>query len=168
MQTLLTGNLPHDVRMARLDPSELKNASAQDIVSIVTGSDNWTSIFSCCKLKIGSNELPTEASKRLMHPDKWTIPALQEFMGGDVTLMATGFRPPPPEPEEPDEERRGKRNRQPQHSNLNKNSNRPKKYPPGHNPNKDYGYERDDGRDRPPEQPEPNQSCNLQHLRPPP
>ena len=59
VQTLLTGNLPHDIRMARLDPSELKSASAKDIVSIVTGSDNWTDIFACCELEIGGNNLPT-------------------------------------------------------------------------------------------------------------
>ena len=98
VQTLLTGNQPHDTRVAQLDSNELKNASVQDTVNAVTGSDNWTSILACCKLQIGSNKLATETSERLMHPDKWTIPALEEFMGGSVTLMAAGYTPTPEEP----------------------------------------------------------------------
>ena len=70
VQTTLTGNQPHDTRVVQLDSNELKNASAQDIVNAVTGSDNWTSILACCKLQIGSNKLATETSERLIHPDK--------------------------------------------------------------------------------------------------
>jgi hypothetical protein len=113
VRTLLTGNPPHDTRIAQLDSTELKNASAQDIVNAVAGSDNWTSILACCKLHIGTNKLATETSERLMHPDKWTIPALEELMGGSITLMAAGYTPAPVEADNEPTPRSRKTNRPP-------------------------------------------------------
>ena len=162
VQTLLIGNQPHDVRMAGLDLDELKNASAQDILNTVTGSDNWTSTFSCCKLQIGSNKLPTETSKRLMHPDKWTTPSLREHMGGDISLMAVGYVPATEEAaSNTTAKAKTKTNRTPQHSNLTKSSPRALKLAPGHA----YRgwYERDDDQgEGPPRPPRPPSAQPVQ------
>ena len=170
VRTLLAGNQHHDTRIAQLDSAELKNASAQDIVNAVTGSDNWTSILACCKLRIGTNKLATETSERLMHPDKWTIPALEEHMGGSITLMAAGYTPAPVEAD--GEPRNKKNNRQPQHRHLAP-SRRQKKLPPGREPDRRWGDDpgdddgwRPDEPDQPPDPPvQPAPAAPIKYVR---
>ena len=89
-----------------------------------------------------------------MHPDKWTVPALEEFMGGSITPMAAGYTPAPVEPDDDPTPRNKKTNRPPQHKHLTKSSQRPKKYPPGHESNQRWGDDCDDDNNWQPDEPD--------------
>ena len=75
----------HEVHKVYLSQDELES-TAVDIANIVCGDDYWN---------VSAESDAAPGSKHLQLPGKFTVPYLQELMGGNVTILISAGDPPP-------------------------------------------------------------------------